>query len=80
LSTLVLMAATRVPKTESVAETHIVSPSGTISSILSAIGLANDGDRNDRDNRVCKERIVFDESIKLINTDRPSMDNERDLE
>ncbi len=80
LSTLIFMAATGVSKTESVAETHIVSPFGAISSILSAIGLANAGGRNNRDNRVCKGRIVFDESIKLINTDRPSMDNERDLE
>jgi hypothetical protein len=73
------MAATGVPKTGSVAETHIVFPSAAISSILSAIGLANAGDRNNRDNRVCKGRIVFDESIKLLNTDRPSMDEERNL-
>jgi hypothetical protein len=68
------MAATGASETESVAETHIVSPSGTISSIFSAIGLENDGDIINIDNGVCKERILSDESIKLISTDRLSID------
>lgn len=83
------MAATGVSRTESVAETHIVSPSGTSNSILSAIGLANDGDTINTDNGVCKEGILVDEPIRLISTDRlciggqgkePTIQKSRDIQ
>lgn len=68
------MAATGVSRRGSVAETDIVPPTGTISSIFSAVGLANDEDTISIDHGACEEQIIVDESIKLMSTHRLSID------